>query len=286
VTYTTQARLKSNSSRKRLDQSRKLAEPKLYDELQIPLTLYLPLNMSFYEQSKRGIVSAPLSPDDKPKFEMTLQEWLGFRRNGLRPAASADRLLNELLTNSSNQNILRTSARTLFTFCARIETISCTAIVNAANESLLGGGGVDFAIHNASGPLLLRECAQFSDGCEVGGAVITKGYDLPSDFVIHTVGPILQDNGEPDDDALSRCYVSCLALCDENGIEDVVFPGISTGFYGFPWPRATKVAVDAVVGYFEEHPTSSVKVVGFCGYENEHVKLFRESFESLKSRET
>ena len=157
--------------------------------------------------------------------------------------------------------------------------------MNAANESLLGGGGVDFAIHNASGPLLLRECAQFSDGCDVGGAVITKGYDLPSDFVIHTVGPILQDNGEPDDDALSRCYVSCLALCDENGIEDVVFPGISMGFYGFPWPRATQVAVGAVVGYFEEHPTSSVKVVGFCGYENEHVKLFRESFDSLKSRE-
>jgi hypothetical protein len=95
--------------------------------------------MSFYEQSKRGIVSAPfMSPDDKPKFEMSLQEWLGFRRtDGLRPATPVDLLLNELLTNSSNQNILRTSARTLFTFCARIETISCTAIVNAANESLL-----------------------------------------------------------------------------------------------------------------------------------------------------
>ena len=123
--------------------------------------------------------------------------------------------------------------------------------MNTVNESLLGGGRVDFTIHNVSGPLLLWECAQFSDGCDIGRAIITKGYNLPSDLVIHTICPILQDNGEPNDDALLRCYVSCLALCDKNGIEDVVFPGISMGFYGFAWPHPMKVAVDAVVGYFD-----------------------------------
>jgi O-acetyl-ADP-ribose deacetylase (regulator of RNase III) len=244
--------------------------------------------MNFYEQRKREILTAPFaSPDDKHKFEMSMQEWLVFHRHNLLPqaASSSNLILSDLLTNSSDQDILRISARTLLTFCARIETISCTAIVNAANESLLGGGGIDFAIHNASGPLLLRDCAQFP-GCDVGEAVITKGYNLPSDFVIHTVGPLLKDDGEPDDQALSRCYVSCLALCDENGVESVVFPGISTGFYGFPWPRATRVAVDAVVGYFEKHPRSVVNVVGFCGYEGAHVELFRKAFDSVKGIRT
>jgi O-acetyl-ADP-ribose deacetylase len=240
--------------------------------------------MNFYEQKKREIISAPFfSVDEKDKFEIPLKDWPAFHRRN-HPASPSDIAIDSLLTDASDQDTLYLSARTLITFCARIETISCIAIVNAANESLLGGGGIDFAIHNAAGPLLLRECAHFPDGCDVGKAVITKGYNLPSDFVIHTVGPILQDNGEPDDEALSRCYTSCLALCDENGIDNVVFPGISTGFYGFPWPRAAKVAVRSVVEYFEKHPTSGMKVVGFCGFEEGHVKLFRRGFDSYRPR--
>ncbi len=116
------------------------------------------------------------------------------------------------------------------------------AIVNAANASLLGGGGVDGAIHRAAGPELLVECRTLG-GCATGQAKITRGYKLPARWVIHTVGPVWHDGKHGEDDLLANCYRSCFALVEEHGIKTVALPSISTGAYGFPMDRAARIAV-------------------------------------------
>jgi O-acetyl-ADP-ribose deacetylase (regulator of RNase III) len=127
------------------------------------------------------------------------------------------------------------------------------AIVNAANERLRGGGGVDGAIHRAAGPELLEECIQIG-GCPTGEARITKGYRLPARFVIHTVGPVWHggDRGEPG--KLAACYRNSLRLAVENGAKTVAFPGISTGVYGYPLEDATRIAMTTVRGCLAEMP--------------------------------
>jgi O-acetyl-ADP-ribose deacetylase (regulator of RNase III) len=119
------------------------------------------------------------------------------------------------------------------------------AIVNAANRSLLGGGGVDGAIHRAAGSGLLAECRQLN-GCQTGEAKITKGYRLPAKWVIHTVGPVWQGGKQQEDELLAQCYRNCLALAEEYEICRLAFPAISTGAYGFPMERAAKIAVTEV----------------------------------------
>ena len=125
---------------------------------------------------------------------------------------------------------------------ADITTLKVDAIVNAANSSLLGGGGVDGAIHKAAGPELLGECRQIG-GCPVGEARITRGYRLPARFVIHTVGPVWRGGSEGEDLLLARCYQSCFALAEKNEIKSIAFPAISTGAYGFPIERACRIAI-------------------------------------------
>jgi O-acetyl-ADP-ribose deacetylase len=122
------------------------------------------------------------------------------------------------------------------------------AIVNAANTSLLGGGGVDGAIHRAAGPGLLEECARLG-GCPTGEARITKGYNLPATHVIHTVGPVWHGGTRGEDELLARCYQNSLALAEQHALRSIAFPSISTGAYRFPIARASRIAVAEIRGF-------------------------------------
>jgi O-acetyl-ADP-ribose deacetylase len=155
-----------------------------------------------------------------------------------------------------------------------ITDLSVDAIVNAANQSLLGGGGVDGAIHRAAGPELLEECRTLG-GCPTGGAKITKGYRLPAAHVIHTVGPVWQggDRGEPE--LLASCYRRSIALCHQHAFASVAFPAISTGIYRFPADRAARIAIDATLAAIQGE--TSLERIVFCCFSEESARLHDEA---------
>lgn len=154
---------------------------------------------------------------------------------------------------------------------ANIVTLQVDAIVNAANSSLLGGGGVDGAIHRAAGPELLAECRTLG-GCKTGEAKLTRGYKLPSKFVIHTVGPVWHGGKKGEPELLASCYRNSLTIAAENSIKTVAFPSISTGVYGYPIELAAKIAVDTVRDVVRQ-PYSLDDVI-FCCFSAKDLEVY------------
>ena len=160
-----------------------------------------------------------------------------------------------------------------------ITKVQADAIVNAANNTLLGGGGVDGAIHRAAGPGLLAECRMLN-GCPTGEAKITGGYDLPCKYVIHTVGPIYS-GADQDAVLLANCYRNSLNLAKENGIHSIAFPAISTGIYGYPLRAATQIAIDTVCQWLYENPYYGMEVIFSC-YDKKTYDIYHEFYISCK----
>jgi O-acetyl-ADP-ribose deacetylase (regulator of RNase III) len=183
------------------------------------------------------------------------------------------------MADNASMRTVQLGATRLDIVVADITTLEVDAIVNAANRKLLGGGGVDGAIHRAAGPELLAECRTLG-GCDTGSAKITKGYRLPAKHVIHAVGPVWSGENADEDLLLASCYTSALQLAADHGLSSIAFPAISTGVYAFPPDRAARIAVSAVVGDLSAHARELTHVV-FCCFSDASAQHHADAFAEL-----
>lgn len=223
---------------------------------------------SYFDERCRAYLSAPFGSEREAlQYHIPLREWGKYCKSIDRKATyRTDRRVADVTA-------IRTSAmaiavadsspvgREIVLSTVPVELAAVDAVVNAANESLLGGGGVDAAIHDGAGPMLVRECATLG-GCEVSEAKVTKGYDLPATYVIHTVGPILSgEEAAPQPAALAACYTESLRRAEELGLQTVMFPCISCGFYGFPVELSADTVLPAVADFLRSRARSVSTVV-------------------------
>jgi O-acetyl-ADP-ribose deacetylase (regulator of RNase III) len=160
-------------------------------------------------------------------------------------------------------DFMQTASARISLVMADITKLDADAIVNAANTSLLGGGGVDGAIHKAAGPQLLEECRRIG-GCPTGEARITRGYNLPARWIIHTVGPIWRGGADGEDELLASCYRNSLTLSEQHGIKSIAFPAISAGVYGFPMERACRIAIGEMKAFLEKRSEMMTEIIAVC----------------------
>jgi O-acetyl-ADP-ribose deacetylase (regulator of RNase III) len=162
-----------------------------------------------------------------------------------------------------------------------ITKLAVDAVVNAANSSLLGGGGVDGAIHRAAGPGLLIDCVKLH-GCSTGDAKMTRGHGLPAKRIIHTVGPVWHGGYRDEPEQLASCYKRSLAVAEENNVKTIAFPAISTGIYGYPLDQATKIAVNEVVAYMSGE--TNIQKVTFVTFDDRTLKAYAAELETHFSK--
>ena len=165
-----------------------------------------------------------------------------------------------------------------------ITTVDTDAIVNAANNSLLGGGGVDGAIHRRAGPELLGACKKLN-GCKTGDAKLTGGYQLPADYVIHTVGPVWHGGDQEEPELLASCYRKSMQLAEEQQITSIAFPSISTGVYGYPIQKAAAVALRTLIEILEQDTASSVEEVIIVCFSQQDLKVYEDPLAKLKEED-
>lgn len=161
---------------------------------------------------------------------------------------------------------------------ADITTLDVDTIVNAANNSLLGGGGVDGAIHWAAGPELLAECRTLN-GCPTGEAKITKGYRLKARHIIHTVGPIYRDGRHGEPELLESCYANALRLAKENKLKTIAFPSISTGVYGYPIEEAASIAIRTITAFLDDNP--EIRQVTMCCFSGHDKQIYENALRQI-----
>jgi O-acetyl-ADP-ribose deacetylase (regulator of RNase III) len=241
----------------------------------------------YYQDARLDYLNEPFyTTEAKKEFQMDRNTWGTYcntNRSSRRIKYRSTKYYNLSQITESAFNIIEltnnNNNKKAKIMCSKvqIQTMEIDAIVNAANESLLGGGGVDRAIHNGAGALLVRECATYNGGCEVGDAKITKGYCLPANYVIHTVGPCHSKDDKPDSVSLANCYKKSLEICDQYKLQSIAFPCISTGVYGFPKELAAKIAYQTVTDYLLNTANTSIQYVIFSLFENDQVEIYKNT---------
>lgn len=188
------------------------------------------------------------------------------------------RFHSDKMHGSSVERVHRMVRNKLHVIKGDITQLQMDAIVNAANSHLLGGGGVDGAIHRAAGPLLASECRKLG-GCKTGNAKITKGYNLPAKYVIHAVGPIWRGGGKGEPKLLASCYLSSLKLADKHKLKTIAFPAISCGIFGYPVSQAAVIAVNETAKFLELHDT--IADVYFVCFDDAIYESYQHALDSL-----